>query len=68
MKTVHGNFEPKIIPLEQLYLIYGGNDGDDDCDPVRCEAYDLGIWVGEGLKVVGALLSFGKAFKSLKKN
>lgn len=56
MKTVHGNFEPKIIPLEQLYLIYGGNDGDDDCDPDKCDAYDAGRWFGEfitiGLKVL----------------
>ncbi|HKK75428.1 MAG TPA: hypothetical protein VJ953_10170 [Saprospiraceae bacterium] len=65
MKTSNENFEAFVLPIDQLYAISGGNDG--ECDPIECDAYDAGLWVGEGIKVLGGLIGSWKAFKSLKK-
>lgn len=59
MKTSNENFEACVLPLDQLYLITGGNDGEEDCDPGKCDAYDAGRWFGEfitiGLRFLGAV-------------
>lgn len=64
MKTRQKKLEAVVLSRDQLYLISGGNDG--ECDPIRCEAYDAGLWVGEAIKIFISLFGFAKALKSSK--
>jgi hypothetical protein len=67
MKTASKKFNANALPIEQLYAIYGGNDGDPECDPVRCDAYDAGLWVGEGLIFLGKVVGIWKLGRGLGK-